>query len=117
MLAASEILARPLAHLYVGYDEELLEITVHAFQIYSFSFLFAGFAIFGSGFFTALNDGPTSALISFLRTLVFQTGAVLLLPRLFDIDGIWYSIVVAEVMAVLVAGALLVLKRKKYHYA
>ena len=117
MLAASEILARPLAHLYVGYDEELLEITVHAFQIYSFSFLFAGFAIFGSGFFTALNDGPTSALISFLRTLVFQTGAVLLLPRLFDIDGIWYSIVVAEVMAVLVAGALLVLKRKKYYYA
>lgn len=75
-----------------------------------------GFAIFGSGFFTALNDGLTSALISFLRTLVFQVSAVLLLPMIWEIDGIWISIVVAEVMAVVFTVVFLIVKRKKYHY-
>jgi len=116
MLLLAQMLAAPLARIFVGYDPELYELTRHGFVIFSFSFLFAGFAIFGSGFFTALNDGVTSAIISFLRTLVFQVAAVLLLPLVWGIDGIWFSIVVAEVMAVAVSALFLVLKRNKYHY-
>ncbi len=116
MLILGEVLAQPLSRLFVGYDKELLELTCRGFFIYSFSFLFSGIAIFGSSFFTALNDGLTSAVISFFRTLVFQVVAVLILPKLFDIDGIWYSIVVAEIMAVIFTIFFLILKRKKYQY-
>lgn len=116
MLLLGEVLAEPLSKLFVGYDKELFALTCRGFFIYSFSFLFSGIAIFGSSFFTALNDGLTSALISFLRTLVFQIVAVLLLPLWFDIDGIWYSIVVAEIMAVIITIVFLALKRKKYQY-
>ena len=116
MLAAGEALARPLGQIFVGYDEALLAMTVRAFRIYSFSFLLAGVAILGSSFFTALNDGLTSALISFLRTLVFQIAAVLLLPLVLKLDGIWLSIVFAETMAVLVTTVFLLAKRKKYGY-
>ena len=77
---------------------------------------YPGFAIFGSGFFTALNDGVTSAIISFLRTLVFQIAAVLLLPLVYEIDGIWYSIIVAEFMAMALSAVFVVAKREKYHY-
>lgn len=116
MVAAAEILSRPLSRFFVGYDRELMELTVRGFQIFSLSFLFMGFAVFASGFFTALNDGLTSALISFLRTLVFQICAVLILPQILGIDGIWISIVAAEAMAVILGTVFLVVKRKKYHY-
>lgn len=116
MFAAGELLAAPLSRLFVAYDEELLQMTTHAFAIFSFSFLFSGFAINGSSFFTALNDGLTSALISFLRTLVFQVAAVLLFPLLWGLDGIWFSIVAAEVMAVLATIFFLLKKQKKYGY-
>lgn len=116
MIASAELLAMPLAKLFVGYDAELMELTVFGFRIFSLSFAFMGYAIFASGFFTALSDGVTSAIISFLRTLVFQVAAVLLLPAIFGIDGVWYSIVVAEFMAVILGGAFLIGKRNKYHY-
>jgi len=116
MFALAEILARPLASIFVGYDAGLTELTVRAFSIFSFAFLFAGFSIFGSSFFTALNNGLISAAISFLRTLVFQIAAVLILPLIFDIDGIWYSIVVAEVVSVIVTVIFIFAKRKKYGY-
>ncbi len=116
MFASSLLLAKPLSLMFVSYDAGLLDMTLHAFSIYAFSFLFAGFAIFGSGFFTALNDGLTSALVSFLRTLVFQVLAVLLLPLAWQLDGIWASMVAAEFLAVLVASLFLMGKRKKYHY-
>lgn len=116
MFALSLILARPLSALFVGYDDELMELTCHAFFIYAFSFLFSGFSIFGSAFFTALNDGLTSALISFLRSLIFQVAAVLILPMIFGLDGIWYSIVAAEVVSVAVTAAFVIGKRKKYNY-
>lgn len=116
MVAAAEGLARPLASMFVGYDSELFEMTLRGFIIYSFSFLFSGIAIFGSSFFTALNDGLISALISFLRTLVFQAAAVLFFPLIWGIDGIWMSIVAAELMAVGVTVMFLLTKRKKYHY-
>lgn len=116
MLAAAELLAKPLALLFVSYDKTLMDMTISGFRIFAISFLFMGFAIFGSSFFTALNDGLTSALISFLRTLVFQIAAVLILPVLFGIDGIWWSIAVAEAMAMILMFTFLTLKQKKYHY-
>jgi Na+-driven multidrug efflux pump len=91
-------------------------MTRDAFRIFSLSFLFAGFAIFGSSFFTALNNGPVSALISFLRTMVFQIAAVLVFPVFWGIDGIWWSVVAAEVLAVAVTVILIVALKKKYKY-
>ncbi len=116
MVAAAQLLARPLAELFVGYDGNLARMTVSGFRIFALAFIFMGFAIYSSGFFTALNDGLTSALISFLRTLVFQVAAVLILPELWGLTGVWISIVVAEFMAVVLSAAFLVIKRKKYHY-
>lgn len=116
MLILAEVLARPLSAIFVSYDAYLFDMTVHGFKIFSFSFLFAGMAIFGSAFFTALNDGLTSALISFLRTLVFQIAAVLLFPLIWGIDGIWLSISAAEVMAVAVTVFFMFRKRRKYGY-
>lgn len=116
MVVAAEISALPLAQIFVGYDVELMTLTVSGFRVFVLSFVFMGFAIFSSGFFTALNDGLTSALISFLRTLIFQVAAVLLLPLIWEIDGVWISIVVAEVMAAAISAVFLVVKRRKYHY-
>ena len=115
-LLAEFLLARPLAALFVGYDPELMALTLHAFKIFSFVFLFAGFAIFGSGFFTALNNGLISALIAFLRSLVFEAGFVLLLPLVFGMDGIWISTAAAELVAATLALSLMWVFRKKYHY-
>ncbi len=116
MVCSAELLAAPLAEIFVGYDEELLKLTVSGFRIFVLSFMFMGFAIFGSSFFTALNDGLTSALISFLRTLVFQLAAVLLLPLVFGINGIWSSIVTAEFTAAALSFFFIVIKKKKYRY-
>lgn len=116
MTILAEVLAQPLAGIFVGYDAELFDMTVHAFRLFAFSFLLAGMNIFASSFFTALNNGGVSAAISFLRTLVFQMLSVLILPVFFGIDGIWWAITVAEVLACLVAGVFLVALRKKYHY-
>ena len=109
-------LAEPLARLFVGYDAALFALTAHAFRLFAWSFLLAGFNIFASSFFTALNNGGVSAAISFLRTLVFQSASVLILPIFFDVDGIWWAITVAEVFAFLISLAFLFAKRQKYHY-
>lgn len=114
MCVMGELLGRPFSVLFVGYDGELLDLTAHAFAVFSLSFLFSGFAILGSSFFTALNDGLTSALISFLRTLVFEAAAIMIFPLIWGIDGIWWSVVAAEILAVLVTILFLVKKRKRY---
>lgn len=116
MLGASILLASPMSKIFVGYDPELFALTERGFYIYSFSFLFCGVAIFGSSFFTALNNGLISAIISFLRTLVFQVAAVIILPLIFDMDGIWFSIVVAELMSFAVTLCFIVVQKNKYHY-
>lgn len=116
MLLLGEVLAKPLSVLFVGYDTDLLQLTLRGFAIFSFSFLFSGIAIYGSGFFTALNNGLISAVISFLRTLVFQVVAIIILPIIWGIDGIWISIVAAEVMAAAVTVLFWIANRKKYHY-
>lgn len=117
MLALSELLAGTLSGIFVGYDAALQEMTTNGFRIYSLSFIFCGFNIFGSAFFTALNNGGVSAILSFLRTLVFQIAAVLILPLIFDLNGIWLSIVVAEGIAMLLTILMLIVNRKKYKYA
>ena len=116
MVTASELLSHPLSSAFVGYDPDLMHMTASGFRIFGLSFLFMGYAIYASGFFTALSDGLTSALIAFLRTMVFQVAAVLLLPKLWELTGIWMSIVVAEFMAVVLSAIFLLLKRKKYSY-
>lgn len=116
MLAAGELLALPLTNIFVGYDDGLKALTLRGFRIFSFTFLFAGFAVFGSGWFTALNNGLISAIISFMRTLVFQVAAVLILPIFLDVDGIWLSVVVAEFTAAVLVVIFVFAKRKKYKY-
>lgn len=116
MAVLAQVLAAPLARLFVGYDEVLYRLTCHAFRLFSFAFLFAGFNIFASSFFTALNNGLISAVISFLRTLVLQTASVILLPLIFGVDGIWYAITAAEIFATTISVIFLFAKRKKYHY-
>lgn len=109
-------LAPFLSDLFVGYDRMLYESTKHAFRLFSFSFLLSGFNIFASSFFTALNNGGISAAISFLRTLLFQTASVLILPAFFNVDGIWLSVSVAEVLAFIISVAFLLANGKKYRY-
>ena len=116
MLLAAQLLATPLARVFVGYDAELMALTVSGFRIYALSFVFMGFGIFASGFFTALNDGLTSALISFMRTLVLEVAAVLILPLLFGITGVWASIVAAQALATVLAAVFLRIKQPRYGY-
>lgn len=116
LTALAMALSAPLSKIFVGYDEGLYILTMHAFKLFSFSFLLAGFNIFVSSFFTALNNGGISATVSFLRALVFQTASVIILPIFFDIDGIWWAITVAEVFAFIISLTFLIAKRKKYRY-
>lgn len=116
MFALAQLLGGMLANIFVGYDAELLQLTIHAIRIYAFVYLFAGFAIYSSSFFTALSDGLTSALIAFLRSLVFEISMVLVLPIFLKVDGIWLSAVLADVFTVIVAFGFIIAKRKRYHY-
>lgn len=116
MIVAAVLMAKPLASVFVGYDDTLMEMTIRGFIIYALSYLLAGFNIFGSSMFTALNNGLVSAVISFLRTLVCQIAAVLILPIFFGLDGIWFSIVAAELAALVLTSLCFFLFRKRYHY-
>ncbi len=116
MLIFSFLMASPLSRLFVGYDKELYDMTVRGFYIYSLSFIFAGISIFSSSFFTALNNGFVSAVISFLRTFVLQFIFVIILPPILGIDGIWLSIVLAEMIAFFISLFYLITKKKVYHY-
>ncbi|MCM1314153.1 MAG: MATE family efflux transporter [Muribaculaceae bacterium] len=116
MVIISQAIATPLAKIFVGYKPELFKLTVHAFRIYAISFMLAGFNIYGSSFFTALNNGVVSAIISFLRTLLFQILMVMLIPLVFGLDGIWSSIIFAELFALFVTVFFIFRNRKKYGY-
>lgn len=116
MFLAAELLTGPVARIFVGYDAELAALTKRAFSIYSVSFLMMGFNIFGSSFFTSLNNGAVSAAISFLRTLLFQIIAVLVLPLFLQIDGVWVANIAAELLALCVTAFFMKQQRKKYHY-
>lgn len=116
LVLLAEVLAMPLSKLFVGYDQTLMELTCRAFRLFSLSYLFMGINIFASAFFTALSNGAVSAGISFLRTLVFQVVSVLVLPVFLDVDGVWLSVLVAEVLALGVTIICLVKNRKRYGY-
>ena len=116
MVLASEALSYPLASAFVGYNPELLAMTVHGFRLFALSYLFCGVNIYASAFFTALCNGVVSALISFARSLLFRGGMVVLLPLVWDLDGIWWAVVFAEGLGVLVSLGFLVSRREQYHY-
>lgn len=116
MTVFAEILSKPLASIFVGYDRDLLEMTTNAIRIFSLSYIISGYNIFASSFFTALNDGVVSAAISFLRTLLFQVVMILVLPLIFDLNGIWLAVVFAEIFALIVSSIFLITNKKKYQY-
>lgn len=116
LVILSEILARPLSSIFVGYDVDLLNTTTRAFRIFAISFLFAGFNIFASAFFTALNNGVVSLFLSLARTFLFQLIAVLIFPSLLGVDGIWISVVFSELLAIFLSLLFIVINRKRYEY-
>ena len=116
MFAITRVALAPIADAFVGYDAELCALTEHALGIYSFMFLIMGFGMYGPALFTALNNGVVSALISFLRTFVFEIGFVLLLPALFGADAIWYSGILAEITAVAISALFVFWLRDRYGY-
>ena len=116
MVTVSELLSRPLSMAFVGYSPALLEMTVHGFRLFALSYLFCGFGIYGSAFFTALCNGAISALLSFLRSFLFRGGLVLLMPLVLELDGIWLAVVAADGLGALAALGFLWRKRKQYHY-
>ena len=117
MMVLAQILASPLAKVFVGYDKQLFDMTVHGFRLFSFYFILAGINIYSSSFFTALNNGMISAIISFSRTLGFETLAVIILPIFLQLDGVWLAITVAEICAFVISISFLIAKKEKYHYA
>lgn len=117
MTLLAEILSKLLASIFVSYDAELLDMTTRAIRIFCLSNIISGFNIFSSSFFTALNNGPVSAAISFLRTILFQISMIFILPLIFGLDGIWAAVVVADVLSLIVSIIFLILNRKKYNYA
>ena len=117
MMVFAQMLASPLAKVFVGYDKELFDMTVHGFRLFSFYFILAGINIYSSSFFTALNNGIISAIISFSRTLGFETLSVIILPIFFKLDGVWMAITVAEICAFVISMSFLISKREKYNYA
>lgn len=116
MTILAEMFAKPLASIFVSYDKDLLDLTINALRLYSLSYIISWFNIYASSFFTALNDGFVSALISFLRTLIFQIIVILILPELFGINGIWLSVLVAEILSLIVSIICYIKYRKKYEY-
>lgn len=116
MTALAEILSKPLSSIFVGYDKELLDITTNAIRIFAISYIISGINIFASSFFTALNNGPISAAISFLRTLLFQIAMIFILPAIWGLNGIWLAVVVAEILALIVSIIFLICNRNKYEY-
>ena len=116
MVILSELLSRPLSSAFVGYNAELLEMTVHGFRLFALCYLFCGINIYASSFFTALCNGALSALISFLRSLLLRGGMVLLMPILFGLDGIWTAVIAAEGLGAVVSLGLLYAKRRQYQY-
>ena len=116
MTALSMLVIPYVARIFVGYDAELLALTSHAFRVYALNFFLMGFNVYGSSFFTALGDGVTSALISFLRTLLFQLLALIFLPMVLGIEGVWLAVTAAEAGALCVTVLMFITKDKVFHY-
>ena len=116
LFVLAQVISTPLATIFVGYDHDLFLLTRHGFRIYCVTFLINGFNIYGSAFFTALSNGLISATISFLRTLIFQIAAILILPAIFGINGIWIAVAMAELLTLCFTATFFIKQRKVYHY-
>lgn len=116
MVVSSQILCKPLANIFVGYDKDLLKLTVDGFRIFAVNYAFCGFNIYASAFFTALCNGKISAVISFLRSLLLRGGMVLLLPVFFGLDGVWAAVAAAECLGCAASAGFLITNKKRYHY-
>lgn len=116
LFALAEMTAPALVRIFVGADSDLYEMTKHACRIVSFCFLLSGFGIFGSSLFTALNNGVLSAVISVGRSVVFGTLAVMLLPLIFGVEGIWLAVWATEIASIFVVIYFVIRKRKNYGY-
>ena len=116
MFSSCFLLSEKIAHIFVGYDQALMETTTNAFKLYAFSFLFSGFNIYASGFFTSLGNGKVSAAISFLRSMLFQLIAVYALPLLLGLNGIWWAVTAAELCAIIVSALFIIKLNSSYHY-
>mgnify|MGYP000111350075 FL=1 len=116
LFVLAQVISTPLATIFVGYDHDLFLLTRHGFRIYCVTFLINGFNIYGSAFFTALSNGLISATISFLRTLIFQIAAILILPAIFGINGIWFAVAMAELLTLCFTATFFITQRKVYHY-
>lgn len=116
LTACAELLSSVLAGIFVGYNQDLHDMTTNAIQLFALSYIISGINIFASAFFTALNNGLVSAIISFLRTLVFQVAFIFILPILLDLNGIWLAVVGAEICSLIISVSFFVANRKKYKY-
>ena len=116
LTAAAYLLARPISRIFVGYDQNLFDMTVHGFMICAIPMLVMWFNIYASSFFTALNDGAVSAAISFMRSLVLPVICILALPYFFKLDGVWFALAASEFLGILVSLFFMLKKRKKYQY-
>lgn len=116
LVILSEIVAVPFSKIFVSYDENLLNMTVHGLKIYGFCFLLMGVNLFASSFFTALNNGVVSGTISFVRTCIIEVSTVLILPIIFGLNGIWYSTVVSEILAIAITIITFIKMNKRYQY-
>ena len=116
MVLISELLSRPLSFAFVGYDADLLDMTVHGFRLFALCYFFCGINIYASAFFTALSNGIISAFISFMRSLVLRGGLVLLMPIWLGLDGVWTSVIAAEALGACIAVCFFMMQRHKYHY-
>ncbi len=116
MFSLCFLLSEKIAHIFVGYDQTLMEITTNAFKLYAFSFIFSGYNIYASGFFTSLGNGKVSAIISFLRSMLFQLIAIYTLPVILGLNGIWWAVTAAEVCAIIISVLFITKLNKHYHY-
>ncbi len=116
MTCISELAAKPLTMIFASSQPELLAIAVPAMRIYALSYLFCGFNIFSSSFFTAMNNGKVSAIISSLRLFLFQLVFILVLPIFLGINGIWGTIIAAEVCSLAVTIYFFLKYKNVYHY-
>lgn len=117
MLCISQMMAGTLCQIFVGYNPELMAMTLHGFRLFALNYVMSGINVYSSAFFTALCNGKISALLSFMRAFLLRGGMVLLLPLILGTDGIWLSVVVAEALGALLSVYFFVTKRKQYHYA
>ena len=116
LTACAELLSSVLAGIFVGYNQDLHDMTTNAIQLFALSYIISGINIFASAFFTALNNGLVSAVISFMRTLVFQIAFIFILPELLGLNGIWLAVVGAEICSLIISVSFFVANRKKYKY-